>query len=104
MRTRDRRRQRRPLGSVCVGQAPQKRSLAASASCLLPNMVAPWRKRLATWAASIHAKYGEKYGKKVPKNAQIQLQIIKTAPNLANEVGNSIFWPEPVILSGCNTG
>ena len=28
MKTREQRRQRRPLGSVFVGQAPQKRSLA----------------------------------------------------------------------------
>ena len=66
MKPQDQRHQRRPLGSVFVGHAPQKRSLAAAASCLLPNVVAP----LAEKAASIHAKYGEKYGKKVPKNAQ----------------------------------
>ena len=41
LKTRDQRRQRRPLGSVFVGQAPQKPSLAGVASCLLPNMVAP---------------------------------------------------------------
>ena len=41
MKTREERRQRRPLGSVFVGQAPQKRSLAGAASCLLHNMVAP---------------------------------------------------------------
>ena len=40
MKTRKQRRQRRPLGSVFVGQAPQKRSLAGAASCLLHNMVA----------------------------------------------------------------
>ena len=40
MKTREQRRQRRPLGSVFVGQAPQKRSLAGAASCLLHNMVA----------------------------------------------------------------
>ena len=63
MKTREQRRQLRPLGSVFVGQAPQKRSLAGAASCLLHNMVAPL-------AASIHAKYGEKNPKKLPKNAQ----------------------------------
>ena len=73
MKTREQRRQRRPLGSVFVGQAPQKRSLAGAASCLLHNMVAPLAKRLARWAASIHAKYGEKNGKKLPKNAQNSL-------------------------------
>ena len=41
MKRRDQRRQRGPLGSVFEGQAPQKRSLAGAASCLLPNMVAP---------------------------------------------------------------
>ena len=40
MKTPELRRQRRPLGSVFVGQAPQKRSLAGAASCLLHNMVA----------------------------------------------------------------
>ena len=39
MKTRKQRRQRRPLGSAFVGQAPQKRSLAGAASCLLHNMV-----------------------------------------------------------------
>ena len=70
MKTREQRRQRRPLGSVFVGQAPQKRSLADAASCLLHNMVAPLAKKAARWAASIHAKYGEKNGRKLPKNAQ----------------------------------
>ena len=45
MKTRGQRRQRRPLGSVFVGQAPQKRSLAGAASCLLHNMVAPLAKK-----------------------------------------------------------
>ena len=45
MKTRDQRRQRRPLASVFVGQAPQKRSLADSASCLLPTMAAPLAKK-----------------------------------------------------------
>ena len=45
MKTREQRRQRRPLGSVFVGQAPQKRSLAGAASCLLHNMVAPLAKK-----------------------------------------------------------
>ena len=45
MKTRGQRRQRRPLGSVFVGQAPQKRSLADVASCLLHNMVAPLAKK-----------------------------------------------------------
>ena len=45
MKTRDRRRQRRPLGSVFVGQAPQKRSLAGAVSCLLSKKVAPLAKK-----------------------------------------------------------
>ena len=53
MKTREERRQRRPLGSVFVGQARQKRSLAGSASCLLPNMVAP----LAEKACQMGRKY-----------------------------------------------
>ena len=53
MKTRDQRRQRRPLGSVFVGQAPQKRSLAGAASCFLPNVVAP----LAEKACQMGSKY-----------------------------------------------
>ena len=53
MKTRERRRQRRPLGSVFVGQAPQKRSLAGAASCLLHNMVA----LLAEKACQMGSKY-----------------------------------------------
>ena len=53
MKTRDQRRQRRPLGSVFAGPAPQKRSLAGAASCLLPNMVAP----LAEKACQMGTKY-----------------------------------------------
>ena len=40
MKTREQRCQHRPLGSVFVGQAPQKLSLAGAASCLLHNIVA----------------------------------------------------------------
>ena len=53
MKTRDQGRQRRLLGSVFVGQAPKKRSLAVAASCLLPNMFAP----LAEKACQIGSKY-----------------------------------------------
>ena len=53
MKTREQRRQRRPLGSVFVGQAPQKRSLAGAASCLFPNMVA----LLAEKACQMGSKY-----------------------------------------------
>ena len=53
MKMRDQRRQRRPLGSVFVGQAPQKRSLAGAASSLLPNVFAP----LAEKACQMGSKY-----------------------------------------------
>ena len=53
MKTRQQRRQRRPLGSVFVGQAPQKRSLAVAASCLLHNMVA----LLAEKACQVGSRY-----------------------------------------------
>ena len=53
IKRRDQRRQRRPLGSAFVGQAPQKRSLAGAASCSLPNMVAP----LAEKACQMGSKY-----------------------------------------------
>ena len=45
MKTWEQRRQGRPLGSVFGGQAPQKRSLAGAASCLLPTMVAQLAKK-----------------------------------------------------------
>ena len=53
MKTRDQRRNRRPLGSVFVGQAPQKRSLADPASCLLRTIVA----RLAKKGSQVRSKY-----------------------------------------------
>ena len=67
MKTREQRRQRRPLGSVFVGQAPQKRSLAGAASCLLHNMVAP----LAKKACQMGSKYTcQIWRKKWQKNCQ----------------------------------
>ena len=53
MKTREQRHQRRPLGSVFVGQAAQKRSLAGAASCLPHNMVA----LLAEKACQMGSKY-----------------------------------------------
>ena len=67
MKTREQRRQRRPLGSVFVGQAPQKRSLAGAASCLLHNMVAP----LAEKVCQMGSKYTcQIWRKKWQKTAQ----------------------------------
>ena len=45
MKTWEQRRKRRPLGSVFGGQAPQKRSLAGPASCLLPTIVTQLAKK-----------------------------------------------------------
>ena len=72
MKTRDQRRRRRPLGSVFVGQAPQKRSLASAASCLLPNMVAP----LAEKPCQMGSKYTcqiwrKKWQKTAKKSAKL---------------------------------
>ena len=67
MKTREQRCQRRPLGSVFVGQAPQKRSLAGAASCLLHNMVAP----LAEKVCQMGSKYTcQNMAKKMAKNCQ----------------------------------
>ena len=67
MKTREQRRQRRPLGSVFVGQAPQKRSLAGAASCLLHNMVAS----LAKKACHMGSKYTcQIWRKKMAENCQ----------------------------------
>ena len=71
MKTRDQRRQRRPLGSVFVGQAPQKRSLAGAASCLLPNMVAPFAEKacqmVSKYTCQIWQKIWQKTAKKCTK-------------------------------------
>ena len=56
MKTREQRRQRRPLGSVFVGQAPQKRSLAGAASCLLHNMVAPLAEKVCQMGSKYKVK------------------------------------------------
>ena len=103
MKTREQRRQRRPLGSVFVGQAPQKRSLAGAASCLLHNIVAP----LAKKACQMGSKYTcqiwrKKWQKNCQKTHKIDCKSSKTAPDLANEVAFLTFWPEPVILRGYN--
>ena len=71
MKTRDQRRQRRPLGSVFVGQAPQKRSLAGAASSLLPNMVAPLLRKAcrmdSKYTCQIWQKIWQKSAKKTLK-------------------------------------
>ena len=51
------------------GPSPTK--MEPSGCCLpCPIWLPYWRKSLVKWAASIHAKYGEKYGKKLPKNSE----------------------------------
>ena len=70
MKKRAQRRKRRPLGSVFVGQAPQKRSLAGAASCLLPTMVAPWAKKACEMGSKYTCQIWQKYAKKLPKNAR----------------------------------
>ena len=71
MKTREQRRQRRPLGSVFVGQAPQKRTLAGAASCLLHNMVAPLAKKacqmISKYTCQIWRKIWQKAAKKHTK-------------------------------------
>ena len=72
MKTREQRRQRRPLGSVFVGQAPQKRSLAGAASFLLRNMVA----LLAEKDCQMGSKYTcQIWQKKMAENCQKTLKI-----------------------------
>ena len=71
MKTREQRRQRRPLGSVFVGQAPQKRSLAGAAFCLLHNMVAPSAEKAcqmgSKYTCQIWRKIWQKTAKKCSK-------------------------------------
>ena len=72
MKTREQRRQRRPLGSVFVGQAPQKRSLAGAASCLLHNMVAPLAKKACQMGSKYTCKiWRKKWHKKVKKRTKL---------------------------------
>ena len=69
MKTREQRRQRRPLGSVFVGQAPQKRSLAGAASCLLHNMGALLAEKACQMGSKYTCQIWRKNGRKLPKNA-----------------------------------
>ena len=71
MKTRDQQRQRQPLGSVFVGQAPEKRSLADSASCLLPNMVAPLAEKACHMGSKYTCQIWRKLWPKTAKNTQI---------------------------------
>ena len=70
MKTREKRRQRRPLGSVCVGQAPQKRCLAGAASCVLPNMVAPLLEKACEMDSKYTCQIWRKIWQKTAKNGQ----------------------------------
>ena len=67
MKTRDQRRQRRPLGSVFVRQVPQKRTLAGAASCLLPNMVAPSAKKACQMGSKYTSQIRQKIWQKTAK-------------------------------------
>ena len=67
MKTREQRRQRRPLGSVFVGQAPQKRSLAGAASCLLHNMLAPLAKKACKMGSKYTCQIWQKIWQKTAK-------------------------------------
>ena len=67
MKTREQRRQRRPLGSVFVGQAPQKRSLAGAASCLLHNMVAPLAEKVCQMGSKYTCQIWRKKWQKTAK-------------------------------------
>ena len=70
MKTREERRQRRPLGSVFVGQAPQKRSLAGAACCLLPNMPAELAEKAWQMGSKYTCQIWQKKWQKTAKNAQ----------------------------------
>ena len=84
MKTRDQRRQRRPLGSGFVGQAPQKRSLAGAASCLLHKMVAP----LAKKGCQTGSKYTcQIWRKKMAENCQKTHKIDRKASE------RHLIWP-----------
>ena len=67
MKTRDQRRQRRLLGSVFVGPAPQKRSLAGAASCFLPHMVAPLMEKACQMGSKYTCQIWRKIWQKTAK-------------------------------------
>ena len=72
MKTRDQRRQRRPLGSVFVGQAPQRRSLASAASCFLPHMVAPSAEKACQMGSKYTCQiWGKMWQKTAKKRAKL---------------------------------
>ena len=75
MKTRDQRRQRRPLGSVFVGKAPQKRSLAGAASCLLSNKFAPLAKKACEMGSRYTCQLWRKIWRKTA-NKRTKLAVI----------------------------
>ena len=78
MKTRKQRRQRRPLGSAFVGQAPQKRSLPGAASCLLHSMVAPTTEK----ACQMGSKYTCQIWRKTwQKSAKKRSKLTVIHPN-----------------------
>ena len=78
MKTREQQGRRRPLGSVFVGQGPQKRSLAGAASCLLHDMVAP----LAKKACQMGSKYTcQIWRRKWQKTAKKRTKLTVNRPN-----------------------
>ena len=101
-KTRDQRRKRRPLGSVFVGQAPQKRSLAGAASCLLPTMVAPLAKKLCEMGSKYTCQVWQKYGQKMPKKHKIARTSSRRHQFWPTGLFFLTFWPEPVTLRGPN--
>ena len=51
---------------------------------LLARLVAPWAKKPCQMGSKYTCQIWQKYGKKLPKNAQNWPYLIKTAPILAN--------------------
>ena len=82
-----------------MGQAPQKRSLAGAASCLLHNMVA----LLAEKACQMGSKYTcQIWRKKWQKTAIKHVKLTVNHRNRTRQLAFLMFWPELVILRGYN--
>ena len=105
MKTRDQRRKRRPLGSVFVGQAVQKQSLAGPASRLLPTIVVRFTKK----GCQMGSKYTcQRWQKKCQNTAKRSLKIAWNASKwhqfFAKRIDFLTFGPKSVIVKGWNMG
>ena len=103
MKTWEQRRQRRPLGSVFGGQAPQKTEPSGVSLMHLAHYVGSiGDKGLSDGQQVYMPNMAKNMAKNCRKNAQNRPVIIKTAQILANGIDFLTFQPEQVILRRCD--